>query len=380
MAEDKKNFDIAEIRSKLKNTRQEDEESGGWSAVSRGASAGMGLFAAPREGIDFIGKNLEGGKFAGENFENANFSVSNLSGVDFSGANLQGVNFSGANLSGANLSGANLTGAILSGAVLAKTNFSGAVLDRVVLTDADLEDAILLDIRIDALGLAELQALVEYMAKYYPHKLNLSKINLTLLDLSKIDLSRVSLRGVDFTGVDFTGVNILELDLSETNITPEQIAQALGRVPGPEELRRLMAPKVKKSKGNSLSDMADMFVKGEDYSVWDTRKYEGMSIDTLMKFGKKVFRRSADKPEVKDEEALEFIKSKVENEAKNHNQELRKVIEARKEQVLKEREEKKKQLEEEMAAKSLEKEPVRKKTIDNSVMERVQKVREYSRS
>ena len=79
----------------------------------------------------------------------------------------------------------------------------------------------------DELAIEELQALVEYLAVYYPHKLNLRRINLSLLDLKRIDLRQVSLRGVDFTGLDFTGVNIMELDLSECIITPQQIAQAL---------------------------------------------------------------------------------------------------------------------------------------------------------
>lgn len=162
-------------------------------------------------------------------------------------------------MSDANLSGADLSGAVLSNAVLKHTNFSGAVLNGVVLTDADLDNAILLDITIDAIALEDLQELVEYLAKYAPHKLNLAKMNLTMLNLAKIDLKNLNLRGVDFTGCDFTGVNIMELDLSECIITPQQIAQALGRVPNAEELRRIMAPKVKpkgpKSQGIDLTDL-----------------------------------------------------------------------------------------------------------------------------
>ena len=40
-----------------------------------------------------------------------------------------------------------------------------------VLTDADFDNAILLDITIDAIALEDLQELIEYLAKYAPHKL-----------------------------------------------------------------------------------------------------------------------------------------------------------------------------------------------------------------
>lgn len=153
-----------------------------------------------------------------------------------------------------------MSGAVLSGSVLLRTNFTGAKMKGVKLQEADLEDAILLGIEIDELGIEELQQLIEYLAKYYPHKLNLTKINLTLLDLRSIDLSKVNLRGVDFTGCDLTGVNIMELDLSECIISPEQIAQALGRVPTKDELAKIMAPKKKnKAKGFEGVDISSIF-------------------------------------------------------------------------------------------------------------------------
>lgn len=280
----------------------------------------------------FVGKNLEGGMFADENLKGANFSVANLTGVDFSGADLSGVDFSGANLTGANLSGADLTGAILSGAVLHNTNFTKAKLNGVKLVDADLENAILLDIEIDALGIEELQALIEYLAKYYPHKLNLAKMNVSLLDFTRIDLSNVDLSGVDFTGVDFTGVSITGLDLSQCKITPEQIAQALGRIPSAEELAKILAPKKKKKGGKGFEDIATMFQGGKDYLVWDFSKDKGISIETLMKMGKKVFSHGK-KPEVK-EEAGEIKDDEVDIKAKSHNDELRKIIEERKQKEL----------------------------------------------
>ncbi len=315
-----------------------------WNAVSKAVNKGI-----EHEGseFDFIGKNLENGKFAGENLEGANFSVANLSGVDFSNANLKGVDFSGANLTDANLEGADLSGAVLSGSVLLRTNFTGAKMRGVRFTDADLEDAILLGIDIDDIALEELQSLIEYLAKYYPHKLNLTKMNLTLLDLTKIDLTRVSLRGVDFTGCDFTGVNIMELDLSECIITPEQIAQALGRVPGKEELARILAPKKKNLGKKQALDLSKIFLDdGREFGVLDLINAGEISVSTLLKVGKKVFRH-AEKPPVKDEDALKNIKTEHELEVKNHNHELRKTIEAFKEKKREEFAEKKKELQNE---------------------------------
>ena len=122
--------------------------------------------------IDFHGKNLENGSFEGENLENANFSVADMKGINLAGANLKGADFSGADLSGANLEGADLTGANLSGAKLCGANLKKVKLKEAKLTDADLTDAIFLEIDIDNLTLEELQELVEYLATYYPHKLN----------------------------------------------------------------------------------------------------------------------------------------------------------------------------------------------------------------
>ena len=286
------------------------------------------------DAVNFVGKNLEGGAFSGENLQGANFSVANLTGVDFSGADLRGVDFSGANLTNADLTGADLTDAVFSGAVLHHTNFSKAKMNGVKLMDADLEDAVLTDIEIDVIGLEELQALIEYLAKYYPHKLNLKKMNLTLLNLATIDLRRVDLRGVDFTGVDFTGVNIAELDLSECIITPQQIAQALGRVPGKEELARILAPKKKKAAAHGGIDFSDFFLgNGREFGIWDVRNDKGVSVESLLNVGKKIFGKGQ-KPEIKDEASLANVKTEKELQAKSHNEELRRIIEERKQKEL----------------------------------------------
>ncbi|MBR2922129.1 MAG: pentapeptide repeat-containing protein [Alphaproteobacteria bacterium] len=332
------NNEIDNIRSKIKqeqktydeNLQKEFSEVVSWSKVYQPVS--LINDQQGEKNVSFIGKNLEGGKFSKENLKGANFSVANLTGVDFSGADLRGVDFSGANLTGANLEGADLSGAVLSGAVLKNVNFTKAKLNGIKLVGADLENVILLDIEIDALGIEELQELIEYLAKYYPHKLNLAKMNLSLLDFTKIDLSRVNLAGVDFTGVNFTGVSITGLDLSQCKITPEQIAQALGRVPSAEELAKILAPKKKKKGKDGLEDIALMFQDGKDYLIWDFTKDKGISIDTLMKVGKKVFSNGK-----KPQEKIEDNKKNDVNDdekAKSHNEELRKIIEERKQKEL----------------------------------------------
>lgn len=288
-------------------------------------------------GLELSGQTLIGNIFAQQDLSNANFSAANLTQADFSGAKLAGVDFSGANLTDANLSGADLTGAVLSGANLLRANFTGAKLNQVVLTDANLEEAIMLGIEIDSLGIEELQALVEYMAIYYPHKLNLTKLNLTLLDLSKIDLTKVSLRGVDFTGCSMKGVKIWELDLSECIISVAQIAEALGHMPNQQELARLLAPKTEKKKENKGIDLSDLFYdNGKEFGVWDVTREKGLDIGKLVESGMKVFRKSAAKPQPphEGEEIVAQIKEeKLRNDdSKARNEELKERIKQRKEE------------------------------------------------
>ena len=297
----------------------------------------------PLLNIEFNGKNLENGEFDHENLQDANFSAANLSGVNFSGSDLRGADFSGANLTNTDLSGADLSGATFAGAQLIGTNFTGATLKNAVFTDAFFQDAILLDLDIDDITIEELQQLIEFVAQYYPEKLDLTRINLTLFDLKRIDLSKVNLRGVDFTGVDFTGVNIFELDLSECIITPEQIAQALGRVPSAEELKRILAPKnKKKGKGFSL-DFTELFLNGhKQFGVIDLMKYPGMDTEKLVKIGqqmKKVW-AGKEKAPVEDKEALEYARKQ--NRA--NKEELRQVIEERKRRELANRSRRKQQI------------------------------------
>ncbi len=288
---------------------------------------------------------LSGRNFSGADLTGADFSGADLTGADFSGAILKDVNFAGADLTGADFSGADLTGADFSGAILKDVNFAGANLEGVKLSGADIEGAVFREIRIDELGTGELQALIEYLAKYYPHKLNLSKINLQLLDLTRIDLTQLDLRGADFTGVDFTGVNITGLDLSSCIITPAQIAQALGRTPSQSELAKILPPRKKNGKGQDWTiDWQDFFLNDREIGVWDTTKDSGFDIDKMVKTGRKVFSKEAAKPRLKEGKGK--IRSEREAREKEHNEKMREIIEKNKQAVLEARKEQKKEFEE----------------------------------
>ena len=286
-----------------------------------------------------VGENMMGADYSGQDLSRADFSAANLQDANFSGATLIGADFTGADLSGADLSNADLTDSIFAGATLKGTNFTGANMEGVILRDADIEDAILIDIRMDELAIEELQALVEYLAIYYPHKLNLTRINLSLLDLKRIDLSQVNLKGVDFTGLDFTGVNIMELDLSECIITPEQIAQALGRVPDAEELKKILAPKKKKKAKGFYIDFSEFLSNGH-FTGWIDLTKGSISTDKLVSAFLKAKAFLTGKQEEKDdvifEKAKEFHANRLEEERKAYNEEQKKNIEERKQKMLKE--------------------------------------------
>ena len=291
------------------------------------------------DSLNFSGKILCGAKYAGKNLAKVDFSAANLRDADFSKANLEGANFTSADLSGANLREANLNGAVFSDAILRSADFTGAKMNGVILQGADIQDAILLDVEMDQIALDELQALVEWLAIYYPHKLNLRRLNLALLDISRIDLRAVDLRGVDLTGVNFTGVNIWELDLSETNITPEQIAQALGRPPTEKELKQIMAPKRKKKKFKGV-DLTSFFDGRGTAGVWDLTKHPGITVATLLTMGKKVYTFFVKKPELEDQEILDkFYKSRNltdEKEIQKQQKEINEIMENRREVINKE--------------------------------------------
>lgn len=299
-----------------------------------------GRYKRNSDGEYHVGQNLLGNDFSGQNLANADFSAANLQDANFKDAILTGVDFTGADLSGADLSGADLSDSIFAGATLKGTNFTGANMEGVILRDADIEDAILVDIRMDELAIDELQALVEYLAVYYPHKLNLRRINLSLLDLTRIDLRQVNLRGVDFTGLDFTGVNIMELDLSECIITPQQIAQALGYVPSAEELKKILAPKHKKKAKRFYIDFTEFLSNGH-FTGWIDLTKSSISTDQLVKAFLKVKNIIAKRPDEKDEVIFEKAKAfhaeRLESERKAYNEEQKRNIEERKQKMSEEK-------------------------------------------
>lgn len=357
--DDKDSFHIGALRAKVKKTLGQDEPSKSddfdldklyknnfsWNAISEVAikegddKRPLKPMHRIGEGEDYSGQTLIGAQYAGRDLKNANFAGADLRDSDLKGANLEGVDFSSANLSGADLSGANLNYAVFSNATLKGTNFTGAKMNGVTLKDADIEDAILLNVEMDQIALQELQELIEFLATYYPHKLNLRRINLTLLDLSRIDLTQLDLRGVDFTGCNFTGVNIYELDLSECIISQAQIEQALGRPVTPKELKEILAPKKKKKKFKGL-DLTEFFFAVGPVGVWDASKHPGVRIEDLMRAGKKLYDAFL-KRQDSDEEILGKFQNRglkpEEIKAKERQERMRAQLEEKKMELRRER-------------------------------------------
>lgn len=190
-----------------------------------------------------------------------------------------------------------------------------------------------------------MQALIEYLAKYFPHKLNFALLNLRLLDLTRIDLAKCDLRGADFTGIDFTGVSLVGVNLSECIITPQQIAQALGRPPTIDEMKKLFAPRKKDEKGKGFSgiDWQDFFFNNKEVGVWDFSKDKGISVETLVNVGRKVFRHKADKPKAKENDAPEQAQSVEKTQAEIDKEKVLENIEKNRQAVLEARKERQKE-------------------------------------
>ncbi len=318
-----------------KNTKTFNKVKTKWHAVStmHGQQADFdAIFQAKEEALrqpieTIIEKTTKNEIQENQDKEENNFDNQDLSNQDFSNQDLSGASFKNANLTGVDFTNANLNGA----------DFSGAKLDGVTLKDADIENAIMLGISIDDLGLEELQALIEYLAKYYPHKLNLSLLNLALLDLKRIDLSKLNLRGIDFTGCDMTGVNILDLDLSSCIISPEQIRQALGRLPTNVEMAQMFTPRRAKSKGPSeLSKIVEGLLRGDgrDWGTWDATRDSGVAVEKLMKFGKKVYKTLSGKPSPDMDSLQHGIQKNIESREKERNEDKKKAIEEKKREIL----------------------------------------------
>ena len=144
----------------------------------------------------------------------------------------------------------------------------------------------------------------------------------------------------------------------------------MGRVPSKDELAKILAPKKKKQKGFEGIDMNSLFLgDGKEFGVWDVVHDKGISIESLLNAGKKVFRRGAEKPKVKDEDALKNIKSERELKVKSHNEELRKVIEERKRKELEARQAKKNEIQQEIV-KEPQKKEVQKREINEQIINR----------
>jgi len=186
----------------------------------------------------------------------------------------------------------------------------------------------------------------------------------------------------------------MELDLSECIITPQQIAQALGKVPNAEELRRIMAPKAKpKGQKSHGIDISGLFLDdGREAGVWDVRHDEGISVQKLVdvvKAGHKVYRRVVKRPAGNAKpEVLQNVENK--QEAQASAEDLKKVlednkralIEKHKQEELEARRQKKMELEQALARENgVEKtqEEPQKPKIKPQVAERINAFRDRSR-
>ena len=64
-----------------------------------------------------------------------------------------------------------------------------------------------------------------------------------------------------------------------------------------------------------------------EIGVWDATKSKGVSIEEILKAGKKVFNKVAGKPKIKDEQVLERVKSEQKQKTDERSEEVRKNIE-----------------------------------------------------
>ncbi|MBR1904371.1 MAG: hypothetical protein IJ824_04260, partial [Alphaproteobacteria bacterium] len=146
-------------------------------------------------------------------------------------------------------------------------------------------------------------------------------------------------------GCDLTGVNIFELDLSECLISPEQIAQAIGHMPTPDELAKILAPKKKGQKKQSGGiDFGDLFDSRGGFD-WDATK-SGTDMKKLLAAGKDIFKSFQKNDGKTDDKKNE--PEKEDNSKENNVDELRKSIEEHKRQVLEQQRMEKQQAEQEI--------------------------------
>ena len=164
-----------------------------------------------------------------------------------------------------------------------------------------------------------------------------------------------------------------KLTVGDRIITPQQIAQALGRVPTPEEMKMLLAPKKKKGeKGKVGIDMMSLLRDdGKEFGTWDALHQEGISIKQILEAGKKIFRRDAKRPPVKDSKILEEVKSAQQKAADENKAALRRQIEEHKRQELENRRSKKLELEQEVRREAAGKEERREEKAERPIDVRI---------
>ena len=138
-------------------------------------------------------------------------------------------------------------------------------------------------------------------------------------------------------------LNIFELDLSECLISPEQIAQAIGHMPTPDELAKILAPKKKNKKDKMKGiDFGDLFDSRGGFD-WDTTK-SGSDMKKMFKTGQEIIKsfQKGGKND-KEDDKTQTLEKENNKSKKNDVDELRKSIEEHKRQVLEQRKEQQQQ-------------------------------------
>ena len=199
----------------------------------------LGCFDTYGEYTDrnFAGKDLRGHNLSLHNLSGSNFTRADLSGADLSGACGESVDFQEANLSNANLSNAtfsvepgsnararllrvDMQRANLSGANLNKASLYDGLLYGANLADASLREAYMVaaDMTFALLGGADME------------RARLAKANLRYAALNHVNLTDASLVGArNFADVvTLEEANISGANLRDTNVTKEQLEEAIG--------------------------------------------------------------------------------------------------------------------------------------------------------
>ena len=138
--------------------------------------------------------------------------------------------------------------------------------------------------------------------------------------------------------VDLLDENTL-LVLNNTKVLP-------ARLYGTKETGARIEVFLLESKGGkewSGIDWESFFRGGEDYSIWDATKDKGITIEQILKTGKKVFRKEAGKPKLKDEQIVEQVKTEQKNKDFERTEKIRESIEKNRQAVLEARKERQKE-------------------------------------